>query len=305
MARGQRFGAVAGMCKSDAHPLAVLTEALQPRASGATVGGQAPLSLTLHIPSCQSACDLGARNKVITKQHGMAAALLDVLAQEVALKVAVLGCGQSLLQLRLGGGTPTFLTDAELSRLMGLLRSNFRQAAGAKLLIEVDPRTATPDRLAHLANLGFSRSSFGAGDFDADVIALGTSAFGRMGAIDRQNAKTLHADCHLVRQGQFSVVRDLALTRDDLVRRAVVMALMCQGRIEHESIKLAHLVKLRSDCKPELDSLAELPDMGLCTLEWRAVQVTPIGRYFERAVAMVFDRHLQADPQRERCSRVK
>ena len=422
-------------------------QALLQRASGATVGGRPPLSLYLHIPFRESVCYYCACNKVITRHHDKATEYLDVLAQEVALNVAALGRSQSVSQLHLGGGTPTFLSDAELRQLMTLLRDNFKLAPGAELSIEVDPRTASPDRLQHLATLGFNRLSFGVQDFDADVqkavhriqpfeqvrdlmaaarrigfesinadliyglpkqtpesfartvaqvaelrpdrialyayahlpqrfkpqrrivieqlpppdhrvamlggamagfvshgytyigmdhfalpgdslavakrqgrlhrnfqgystqpdcdlIALGVSAIGRMGATYSQNAKTLDEYYDAVRQGQFPVVRGLALTRDDLVRRAVVMALMCQGRVEFESIELSHLIKVHDYFKPELDSLAELQDLGLCTVEPGAVQVTATGWYFVRAVAMVFDRHLRADQQRERFSRL-
>ena len=144
-------------------------QALLQRASGATVGGRPPLSLYLHIPFCESVCYYCACNKVITRHHDKAAEYLGVLAQEVALNVAVLGRSQSVSQLHLGGGTPTFLSDAELRQLMTLLRDNFKLAPGAELSIEVDPRTASPDRLQHLATLGFNRLSFGVQDFDADV----------------------------------------------------------------------------------------------------------------------------------------
>ena len=99
-------------------------------------------------------------------------------------------------------------------------------------------------------------------------------------------------------------MRGRALTRDELVRRAVVMAMMRQGRVAFESIELSYRIKVRDDFKPELDSLAELQDLGLCTLEPGALQVTATGWYFVRAVAMVFDRHLRADQQRERFSRI-
>ena len=107
-----------------------------------------------------------------------------------------------------------------------------------------------------------------------------------------------------VRQGQFPVVRGLALSRDDLVRRAVVMALMCQGRLEFESIELAHLIRMPEYFRPELEEMAELEQLGLVTVTPEAVQVTPTGWYFVRAVAMVFDRHLRADQARERFSRI-
>jgi oxygen-independent coproporphyrinogen-3 oxidase len=139
---------------------------------------------------------------------------------------------------------------------------------------------------------------------DCDLTGLGVSAIGRMGATYSQNAKTLEEYYDAIRQGQFPVVRGLSLTRDDLVRRAVIMALMCQGRLEFESIELAHLVRMREYFKPEFEALAELETLGLVEVGEDAVQVTAVGWYFVRAVAMVFDRHLRADQVRERFSRI-
>jgi oxygen-independent coproporphyrinogen-3 oxidase len=100
------------------------------------------------------------------------------------------------------------------------------------------------------------------------------------------------------------VVRGLALTRDDLVRRAVIMALMCQGRVEFESIELAHLVKVPEVFAAELARLRQLQEMGLVQVDDQEIQITPTGWYFVRAIAMVFDRHLQSDQARERFSRI-
>ena len=107
-----------------------------------------------------------------------------------------------------------------------------------------------------------------------------------------------------VRQGQFPIVRGLALTRDDLLRRAVIMALMCQGRLEFESIELSHLIKVPEYFRAELESLAPYEEMGLVVREPAALQVTAKGWFFVRAIAMAFDKHLQADRVRERFSRI-
>jgi oxygen-independent coproporphyrinogen-3 oxidase len=61
------------------------------------------------------------------------------------------------------------LSDEELARLMTSLRRAFQLAPGAEISIEVDPRTASAERLAFWRGLGFNRLSFGVQDFDAEV----------------------------------------------------------------------------------------------------------------------------------------
>ncbi|HZY17892.1 MAG TPA: oxygen-independent coproporphyrinogen III oxidase [Ramlibacter sp.] len=139
---------------------------------------------------------------------------------------------------------------------------------------------------------------------DCDLVALGVSAIGRVGATYSQNAKTMEEYCDLLDQGRLPIVRGLALTRDDLVRRAVIMALMCQGRLQFETIEVAWLLDFRSYFAAELEQLQSLAGQGLVALDGEGVQVTPQGWFFVRAVAMVFDRYLQADRQRARFSRI-
>jgi oxygen-independent coproporphyrinogen-3 oxidase len=139
---------------------------------------------------------------------------------------------------------------------------------------------------------------------DCDLIGLGVSSIGRIGATYSQNAKTLAEYDDALAQNEFPIARGLALTRDDLLRRAVIMALMCQGRVEFESIELAHLVKFREIFASELLQLQPLAEMGLVEITDQEIVVTPTGWYFVRGVAMVFDRHLQADKVRERFSRI-
>jgi oxygen-independent coproporphyrinogen-3 oxidase len=422
-------------------------QALQQRASGVRVGGAAPLSVYVHIPFCESVCYYCACNKIVTRHHERAAEYLQALDTEIDLHVAELGAGQPTSQLHFGGGTPTFLSDDELEQLMNSLRRAFKLTAEAEISIEVDPRTASPDRLRHLAKLGFNRLSFGIQDFDPDVqkavhrvqsyesvrdlihaareigfesvnadliyglplqtaasfertvsqvaslrpdrialysyahlperfkpqrridsaqlpapdtrlrmlggaiagflghgysyigmdhfalptdalaqakrqgrlhrnfqgystqpdcdlVALGVSAIGRMGSTYSQNAKTLPEYYDALNQRQFPTVRGLAATRDDLVRRAVIMAIMCQGRVEFESIELAHLIRMREYFGAELERLAPLAAEGLVEVSDDAIQVTALGWYFVRGIAMVFDRYINADQTRARFSRI-
>ncbi len=141
---------------------------------------------------------------------------------------------------------------------------------------------------------------------DCDLIALGVSAIGKIGASYSQNAKTMEAYCDLLDQGRLPVVRGLALTRDDLVRRSVIMALMCQGELQFEAVELAWLIDFRQTFAAELAQLRAMEDEGLVHYDDAAgmLRVTTTGWFLVRAVAMVFDRYLQADRTRARFSRI-
>ncbi|RYZ08748.1 MAG: coproporphyrinogen III oxidase, partial [Comamonadaceae bacterium] len=139
---------------------------------------------------------------------------------------------------------------------------------------------------------------------DCDLIGLGVSAIGKVGATYSQNAKTLEEYCDHLDQGRLPVVRGLALSRDDLARRAVIMALMCQGQVVFESIETAWLLDFGSYFAAELEGLRELEAQGLVVVDGIGIQVTAAGWFFVRAVAMQFDRYLQADRNRARFSRI-
>jgi len=406
-----------------------------------------PLSLYVHIPFCESLCYYCACNKIITKHHDRSLPYLRYLGKEVDLHVQRIGAGQTVSQLHLGGGTPTFFNDDELGELMAMLRRNFSLVPGGEYSIEVDPRTVDAGRLETLARLGFNRLSFGVQDFDplvqkavhriqpaekvfalveaarglgfesinvdliyglpkqtpesfdrtlaqvadlrpdrialyayahlperfkpqrriaavdlpgaankvamlarslaafdeagyvyvgmdhfalpndalavakrqgrlhrnfqgystqpdCDLIGLGVSAIGKVGATYSQNAKSLEDYQDLLDQGHLPVVRGLAVSRDDLLRRAVIMALMCQGEVQFESIEVGHLIDFKRYFAAELETLRGMQESGLVSVSEHAIQVTAMGWFFVRGVAMVFDKYLQADRTRARFSKI-
>ena len=123
-------------------------------------GGPAPLSLRAH--SVLRVGVLLLRLQQGRHQETRARACLPGCpGVRVRSADALLGESQDVVQLHLGGGTPTFLSDAQLDRLMRMLRRGLRLMPGAECSIEVDPRTVTEERLAHLSSLGFDRLSFG------------------------------------------------------------------------------------------------------------------------------------------------
>jgi oxygen-independent coproporphyrinogen-3 oxidase len=89
-----------------------------------------------------------------------------------------------------------------------------------------------------------------------------------------------------------------------LVRRTVIMALMCQGSVLFESVELSHLVDFKSYFAPEMQALAAMQAQGLLSLDDSGIHVSELGWFFVRGVAMVFDKYLQADKNRARFSKI-
>ncbi|MBD8631273.1 oxygen-independent coproporphyrinogen III oxidase [Oxalobacteraceae sp. CFBP 8755] len=133
--------------------------------------GGRPLSLYVHIPFCDTVCYYCACNKIVTRKHERAATYLDYLKREITMQSQLFAGMNEVEQLHFGGGTPTFLLDAEMDDLMAHLQASFRFAPDAlgEYGIEVDPRTVSPERVHSLRQQGFNRISLGVQDFDPDV----------------------------------------------------------------------------------------------------------------------------------------
>ncbi len=406
-----------------------------------------PLSVYIHIPFCESLCFFCACNKIVTKHHERSAIYLSYLSREIDLQIKQLGKKPHITQLHLGGGSPTFFSDAELTELMSEVRNKFLMSPVGEYSIEIDPRTVDKKRLENLKALGFNRLSFGVQDFDYDVqkavhriqpheqvkqlvdasrqlkfdsinmdliyglpkqtmssfshtldqvitlrpdrialyayahlperfkpqrriraeelpapankinmlstaiyklieagyvyigmdhfalaeddlaiakrqgrlqrnfqgystqpecdmIGLGVSSIGRIGATYSQNAKTMDEYCDAINQGHLPIVRGLGLTSDDLIRRTVIMSIMCQGEVQYEAIELAYMIDFKSYFSHELEAIKPLQNAGMVTIDDVGIEVTQMGWFFVRAIAMVFDKYLQADKTRARFSKI-
>ncbi|WP_293931030.1 oxygen-independent coproporphyrinogen III oxidase [Iodobacter sp.] len=128
-----------------------------------------PLSLYFHLPFCNTICYYCACNKVITKDQGKADQYLDYLLKEVQMQAALLTNRGRVSQLHFGGGTPTFLSDVQLTRLMEGIRSHFDLKADGEFSIEIDPRKVNATTVALLGKIGFNRMSVGIQDFNLAV----------------------------------------------------------------------------------------------------------------------------------------
>lgn len=129
----------------------------------------APLSVYVHVPFCAARCWYCGCNTIITRRPEVADRYLDDLEREIALTAREISPARCAEQLHLGGGTPTFLSPAQLDRLTTMLRETFWFSGDAEISVEIDPRTLTLEHVAALRRLGVNRASLGIQDTQLEV----------------------------------------------------------------------------------------------------------------------------------------
>ncbi|TXT27022.1 MAG: oxygen-independent coproporphyrinogen III oxidase [Gallionellaceae bacterium] len=412
------------------------------------IGGiSRPLSLYFHIPFCNTLCFYCACNKIITKDRSKAEDYVRYLVKELSMQAALLGEGQRVEQLHWGGGTPTFLNDDLMRKLMDATRQHFKMVENGEYSIEIDPRKVSDQTVVLLAEMGFNRISLGVQDFDpqvqravnriqseeetlqviraarangfksisidliyglpkqsltgfkatldkviaadpdrlsiynyahmptifkpqrriheeelpapqvkldilslavktltdagyiyigmdhfakpddelavaqrqgrlhrnfqgysthsdCDLVALGVSAIGKIGPTYSQNYRELEEYYDALDRDELPIMRGMELDADDLVRRAIIQALMCHFELSKESFNIAYLIDFDRYFATELDELREYQREGLLKLTPEWIGVTPKGRMLIRNICMVFDKYLRTKQQHARYSKV-
>jgi oxygen-independent coproporphyrinogen-3 oxidase len=125
-----------------------------------------------------------------------------------------------------------------------------------------------------------------------------------MGGSYSQNAKTIEEYKDALDQGRLPIVRGLAMSRDDLIRKSIIMSLMCQGQLDFQTFEAAYLIDFASYFSRELEALDDLATQGLVERDATGIRVTEAGWFLVRAIGMVFDRYLQGDLDRARFSKI-
>ncbi len=130
-----------------------------------------PLSLSVHVPFCASACHFCYCTRVITKDRSRAQSYLNALYREIDLLSSALRPGAAVDRLHLGGGTPTFFSHQDLTQMMGRLRLGFNLHDDdiGDYSVEIDPREADWSTLGLLRELGFNHVVLGVPDLDPEV----------------------------------------------------------------------------------------------------------------------------------------
>ncbi|MGB5252205.1 MAG: oxygen-independent coproporphyrinogen III oxidase [Sedimenticolaceae bacterium] len=140
----------------------------------------APITLYVHIPFCAVRCLNCDNNTSITHDSAEIDRYLDALEREVVQMTNAQGKGKRVQQLHLGGGSPNYLSDHQLVRLMTILDRHFQIDADTETSLDANPKNTSPNQLALLHGLGFRRITFGLRDLDPAV----QLAIGRLSSVD-------------------------------------------------------------------------------------------------------------------------
>jgi oxygen-independent coproporphyrinogen-3 oxidase len=139
-------------------------------------GGQSTgsISIQLHLPFCPVRCLSCQSNVTVTHDSARIDRYIDALQTEIALVVEHLGSDRHVNRLHIGGGSPNYLSDLQLVRLIGLLEHAFRLDANTTMSLEANARYASSTQLHLLHGLGFTQISFPVHDVDPEVqLAIG------------------------------------------------------------------------------------------------------------------------------------
>ncbi len=131
------------------------------RLAAASATPDAPLSLYLHLPFCESRCAFCGCSVIVTRKRHVAEQYLGYLVREIRMVAEALQGRRHVVQYHWGGGTPSYLSSDQMRSLHEEVRRHFDIDASGELALEVDPRVTSFEQLETLRALGFNRLSLG------------------------------------------------------------------------------------------------------------------------------------------------
>ncbi len=139
---------------------------------------------------------------------------------------------------------------------------------------------------------------------ECDLVGLGVSSIGKVGDCYAQNQKDIPSWQAVVAEGKLPIWRGVSLTTEDRLRRGVIEAIMCHGRVRFSQFESNFAIDFHEHFAYELSNLEQLEEDGLLVMGNDEFTVTPEGRLLLRAIAMVFDEYLQEPQVKPKFSRV-
>nr|CRH07633.1 Oxygen-independent coproporphyrinogen-III oxidase [Candidatus Magnetococcus massalia] len=408
-----------------------------------------PLSLYFHIPFCDTVCYYCACNKVVTPDRSRAADYLEYLLKEVDRMGQLFDRKREVVQLHLGGGTPTYLNNDQLKRLWDRINDNFTlvDKARGEYSLEADPRELPEGAIAGLGEIGMNRISVGVQDLDplvqekvnriqpldltkrvvdesrdagyesinidliyglpfqtvagfektlravideldpdrlaifnyahlpqyfmpqrrineedlphpevklkilemstnmlmeagyvyigmdhfakpndelavaqregvlhrnfqgytthaeCDLVSMGNTSISQIGNIYAQNQKEIPEYYQSIDAGDLAIFKGLELTEDDMLRRDVIMRMLCDFQLDRSSLSKRHNIDFNQYFDVEQADIKRMVGEGLIEDDGQVIRCTPGGRLLIRNICMTFDWYLRNAEQKKTFSR--
>ncbi|MCE9501156.1 MAG: oxygen-independent coproporphyrinogen III oxidase [Leptospira sp.] len=186
-------------------------------------GENASFAMYLHIPFCETLCTFCGCNTSITKNHSVENPYIEAVTSEFNHYIAEIPelSKVELKELHLGGGTPTYLSEANLKLLLGNILSRLNVSRHPEFSIEVNPRRTRKTHLEVLREFGFTRISLGVQDFDQEVQRL----INRNQTFDETKATTDDARSLGFNSVNFDLIYGLPRQTKESVRKTIAQTL--------------------------------------------------------------------------------
>ena len=125
-----------------------------------------------------------------------------------------------------------------------------------------------------------------------DVIGIGTGSSSRItDSYYAQNVYNQREYKELLLSGNFPVMREYNLTKDDILRRDLLHRLRCYGYINCREFEIRHDITFTNYFVDELDRLKSFIDDQLVCFEDGQLLMTPKGRLFSTLICRIFDHY--------------
>jgi oxygen-independent coproporphyrinogen-3 oxidase len=132
---------------------------------------------------------------------------------------------------------------------------------------------------------------------DSDLIGFGVTSISMLNDVYVQNHKRLKDFYRAIDTGVLPIERGVSLNQDDIVRRTVIMELMCQFQLSKDALQEKYHLSFDQDFDEyffdEQSELKKLEADGLIHVSHNHIEVTPVGRLLIRNIASVFDTYLR------------
>jgi oxygen-independent coproporphyrinogen III oxidase len=132
-------------------------------------GESRPISLYFHFPFCEKLCYFCGCNMMVTRNRELIAEYNGYLQKEIDTFRPLISEDRPAAQMHWGGGTPSYLTPAEIRDIGGFIRERFAFDDAVEASVEIDPRNLTREHVEAFRQVGFNRTSFGVQDFNLQV----------------------------------------------------------------------------------------------------------------------------------------